>query len=270
MAKDVDAVKKQTVEAVQKPVDAWRENIAQSNAIAPKPARHYRAWVFQGYLIGATVLFVILAILAKTIAYFTFDVTITRAIQTFHPGWFDSLMYTLSWIGFAPQAWIIPAIIIVFLFVSGLKWETIVTTASLIGSSLLVLAIKTSVDRPRPTADLVNVFAQLPSYSFPSAHVVFFVTFGGFLLFLIYTLLKVSWWRSLLMIILCLMIALIGVSRIYEGQHWASDVLGAYLLSSVWLSLSILIYRWGKSRYFVNQPVAKETPGQHSTTETSH
>ena len=260
MANDMDALKKQTVEAVEKPVNAWRESIADANAIAPKPARHYRAWVFQGYLVGAVVLFVILAILAKTIAYFTFDVTITRALQTFHPGWFDGLMYSLSWIGFAPQAWIIPVIIIAFLLISGLKWETVVTTVSLIGSSLLVTALKITVVRPRPTADLVNVLARLPSYSFPSAHVVFFVTFGGFLLFLVYTLLKQSWWRTLLIVILGFMIALIGVSRIYEGQHWASDVVGAYLLGSIWLSLSILIYRWGKPRYFVNQPVAKETP----------
>jgi membrane-associated phospholipid phosphatase len=56
------------------------------------------------------------------------------------------------------------------------------------------------------------------------------------------------------------MVALIGVSRIFEGQHWASDVLAAYLLGSVWLSGSIAIYRWGKPRYFANQPTAKETP----------
>ena len=65
--------------------------------------------------------------------------------------------------------------------------------------------------------------------------------------------------RTCLLLILGGMVALIGLSRIYEGQHWASDVLAAYLLGSVWLSLSILIYRWGKPRYFVNQPVAKET-----------
>ncbi len=269
MTRDIDAVKSETLESVQQPVKAWQQNIAQGDAIAAKPARHYRAWVFQGYLVGAVILFVILAVLAKTIAYFTFDVTITRAIQTFHPGWFDGLLYSLSWIGFAPQAGIIPAVIIMFLLVSGLKWETVVTTVSLIGSSLLVFVIKTTVDRPRPSADLVHVFAQLPSYSFPSAHVVFFVTFGGFLLFLAYTLLKASWWRTLLMLILGIMIALIGVSRIYEGQHWASDVLAAYLLGSVWLSLSIFVYRWGKPRFFVNQPVAKETPVQHPTTGTS-
>jgi membrane-associated phospholipid phosphatase len=259
MARDVNAVGKQSVEAVQKPVNARRQNAAEADAIVGKPARHYRAWVFQGYLIGAVVVFIILAVLAKTVAYFTFDVTITQALQTFHPGWFDSLMYTLSWIGFSPQAWMISVVVILFLLVSGLKWEAVVTTVSLIGSSLLVVGIKILVDRPRPTADLVNVITQLKTYSFPSGHVVYFTTFVGFMLFLVYTLLKKSWWRTVLLVILGGMVALIGLSRIYEGQHWASDVLAAYLLGSVWLSLSILIYRWGKPRYFVNQPEAKET-----------
>jgi undecaprenyl-diphosphatase len=259
MARNVNKVGKPSVEAVQKPVNVWRQNIAEADAIVGKPTRHYRAWVFQGYLIGAVVVFIGLAALAKTVAYFTFDVTITQALQTFHPSWFDALMYTLSWIGFAPQAWMISVVVILFLLVSGLKWETVVTTVSLIGSSLLVVGIKVLVDRPRPTADLVNVITQLKSYSFPSGHVVYFTTFIGFLLFLVYTLLKKSWWRTVLLVILGGMVVLIGLSRIYEGQHWASDVLAAYLLGSVWLSLSILVYRWGKPRYFVTQPVAKET-----------
>ena len=77
---------------------------------------------------------------------------------------------------------------------------------------------------------------------------------------MVYTLLKSSWWRVLLLILLAGMVALIGVSRIYSGQHWASDVLAAYVLGSVWLGLSIWFYRWGKPRFFVNQPVAKESP----------
>jgi len=260
MAKEISDVRKQGLEAVEKPVNAWQQEIAQADAIVPKPSRHYRAWLFQGYMIGAVVVVVILASLAKTVAYFTFDVTITQALQTFHPGWFDALMTALSWIGFPPQAWIISALVILFLFVSGLKWETVVVTGSLIGSSALVVILKVLVERPRPAANLVTVLTELKSYSFPSGHVVFFTTFTGFLLFLVYTLLKKSWGRTLLLVALSLLVVLIGPSRIYEGQHWASDVLAAYLIGSVWLSLSILIYRWGKPRYFVNQPVAKETP----------
>src|SRR5512143_2292680 len=260
MTDSVKAVKQQTVEAVKKPVNAWRRTIDAAGAIVAKPWRRYRAAVFLTYLIGAVVAFIILAVLAKTIAYFTFDVTITRALQTFHAGWFDALMRALTWIGFAPQAWIITLGILVFLYASGLKWETVVLLVSVLGSSALGLGLKVLIDRPRPSADLVNVINQLKDYSFPSGHVLFFVTFFGFMLFLAYTLLKHSWWRTGLLVILGSMVALIGPSRIYMGQHWASDVIAAYLLGSVWLAMSVLIYRWGKTRFFVNQPVAKETP----------
>jgi membrane-associated phospholipid phosphatase len=260
MADSVKAVDKQTVAVVTKPVNAWRRTIARAGAVVEKPWRRYRSMVFLTYLIVAVVAFIILAVLAKTVAYFTFDVTITRALQTYHAGWFDALMGALSWIGFSPQAWIITVAILFFLYVSGLKWETVVLLISVVGSSALGLGIKVLIDRPRPSADLVTVLTQLKDYSFPSGHVLFFVTFFGFLLFLAYTLLKPAWWRILLLVILVGMVVLIGPSRIYEGQHWASDVVGSYLLGSVWLALSILIYRWGKPRFFVNQPVAKETP----------
>ncbi len=267
MAGSVKAVKEQAVAAVKKPIEAvkipvsaWRRTIEAAGAIVEKPWRRYRATVFLTYMIAAVAVFIILAVLAKTIAYFTFDVTITRAIQSFNPGWFDALMRALTWIGFTPQAYVITLAILLFLYASGLKWETVVTLASVVGSSALGLGIKVLVDRPRPSADLVNVISQLKDYSFPSGHVLFFTTFIGFVLFLAYTLLKHAWWRTGLLVILLGMIALIGPSRIYVGQHWASDVVAAYLLGSVWLALSILIYRWGKPRFFVNQPIAKETP----------
>jgi membrane-associated phospholipid phosphatase len=260
MAKSEKIVQTQVVVAVERPVNVWRGLINRTGAIVSKPWRRYRADVFLGYMVIAVVAFVIMAVLAKTVAYFTFDVTITHAVQTFKAGWFGALMYVLSWIGFGPQAYLISLIMLLFLYISGLKWETVVSFASLILSTALGLGIKTLIDRPRPSASLVNVISQLNDYSFPSGHVLYFTTFLGFLLFLAYTLFKHSWWRTLLLIVLGVMIALIGLSRIYEGQHWASDVVAAYLLGSVLLSLSILIYRWGKPRFFVDQPVAKETP----------
>ncbi len=265
MAGDVKEAAKQGIEAAKKPVDAWRHAINGGDAIVGKSWRHFRTSIFQAYLVGAVIVFVILAVLAKTIAYFTFDVTITHAVQEFHAAWFDVLMYALSWLGFPPQVWVLSLVALIFLYVSGLKWESVVACASLVGSTLLGLGIKVLVERPRPSADLVNVISQLHDYSFPSGHVLYFTTFVGFMLFLAYTLLKHSWWRILLMVILGGMIALIGLSRIYEGQHWASDVLAAYLLGSVWLSLSVFFYRWGKPRFFPNQPVAKETPGKGAT-----
>lgn len=209
---------------------------------------------------GALVVFLVLAVLAHSIAYFTLDVTITHRVQEFRAGWFDALMRALSWIGFAPQVTLVCLAVFVFLLAMGLKWETVVIFASAVGISVLGFGVKLLVDRPRPSADLVNVVSPLSDFSFPSGHVLFFTTFFGFLFFLAYTLLEHSSRRTLLLVLLGGMVALIGLSRIYAGQHWASDVLAAYLLGSIWLTLSVYLYSWGKPRFFVNRPVAKEIP----------
>jgi len=54
-----------------------------------------------------------------------------------------------------------------------------------------------------------------------------------------------------------LLVFLVDISRIFVGEHWASDVLGAYLLGALTLAAIIQVYRWGKPRFFVRQPVAK-------------
>ena len=88
----------------------------------------------------------------------------------------------------------------------------------------------------------------------------YYVGFFGFVWFLVYTLLKRSWRRTATLTILGIFIALVGLSRIYLGQHWASDVLGAYLLGTLTLLVNIWFYRWGKKRFFIRQPVAPEKP----------
>ena len=125
-------------------------------------------------------------------------------------------------------------------------------TAIRVGVGLLGSLVKEVVQRQRPTPALVNVFSPLSDYSFPSGHVLFFTAFLGFLFFLLYTLTPHSTLRTLGLVIMGALIGLVGVSRVYLGQHWPSDVLGAYLMGSVWLALMIYLYRWGKPRFFVH------------------
>jgi membrane-associated phospholipid phosphatase len=123
-----------------------------------------------------------------------------------------------------------------------------------------MVQVKDLVRRPCPTPNLVNVFAKLPRYSFPSGHVMFYLGFFGFIWFLAFTLLKPSLKRSLLLVILGILTVLIGVSRVTLGEHWTSDVLGSYLLGSLTLAAIIQFSLWGKKRFFVHQPVASAEP----------
>ena len=115
---------------------------------------------------------------------------------------------------------------------------------------------KVAIHRPRPATDSVDVFSQLSSYSFPSGHLMCFLGYFGFVWFLVFSLLKDSSKRTVLLVVLGLPLVLVGPSRIYLGAHWPSDILGAYLLGILVLVGIVRVYRWGKTRFFVHQPVA--------------
>lgn len=231
--------------------------------IAPRPTRRYRAAVFQTYVLMASGAFVVLAVGARLIPYFSIDLTITRAVQSYHGHIFDRTMFWMSWIGFLPQSLAFGLIPLVLLFFTGLRWEAV---AGLVAAAAVALdaLVKFIVHRPRPSLDLVHVYRELNSYTFPSGHVLTFTAICGYFAFLAHTLLKPSWERIALLVVAPILALLMGLSRIYQGQHWFSDVMGAYLLGSLWLALNIRIYRWGKTRFFVHQPVAPEAPTKGS------
>jgi undecaprenyl-diphosphatase len=88
------------------------------------------------------------------------------------------------------------------------------------------------------------VYAELSSYSFPSGHVTGYTMLYGFIFYLAYTLLpRRSVARWVILVVCGVLVALVGVSRVYMGQHWASDALGGYALGFAYLLLVIEVYR---------------------------
>ena len=246
----------------EKPVEKVKDAAQQAakKEVTSRPKREYRTFLFQLSLFAAIGAFAVLTFMVKTTPSFPIDLEIERAIQSINSPIFAGLMYLISWPGFSPQSFILSVLIVLAIYLLGLRWEAITALVAALLPPLVNVLVKDWIRRPRPTIDLVNVFGILNSYSFPSGHVMFYVGFFGFLWFLVYTLLKRSWIRTLLLIFLGSLIALVGISRIYLGQHWPSDVLGAYLLGGLTLVGILEFYRWGKKRFFVHQPVAAEQP----------
>jgi membrane-associated phospholipid phosphatase len=243
---------------VEQPVEKIKDTAQQAARAEsePAPIRRYRAVLFQVSLIIVAAAFAVLTFLVKTMPSFAIDLQVTRAIQLISFPFFALVMSLVSWPGFGPQDFIIAGLIILLIYGFGLHWESVMALTAAVFSTAINLLVKDLIQRPRPAPALVNVFATLTDYSFPSGHVMFYLGFFGFIGFLAFTLLKPSFKRGLLMVIFGGLVALIGVSRIYLGAHWASDVLGSYLLGTLALAGLIQIYRWGKTRFFVHQPVA--------------
>ena len=238
------------------PIDTLEDPGASEGKISSPAARHRRTGLFQAAMLSAVAIFIVLAFLASTTPFFAIDVSITHAIQSIHSSLFTELMKLISWPGFSPQSWLIPGLVALVLYAYRLRWEGITAALTALVSGVANELVKVIIRRPRPTGDLVDVFAVLQSYSFPSGHVMFYVSFFGFIWFLAYTLLKRSLIRSLILGFVGMLILLVGLSRIYLGQHWASDVLGAYLLGSLILVGMVSFYRWGKKRFFVRLSAA--------------
>ncbi len=239
------------------PIEKITEMAHQSarTASASTPVRRYWAVLFQTALIFVASAFAVLTYYVKTMPSFAIDLQITKAIQLINFPFFASFMSLVSWPGSGPQLVLITALILLLIYSFGLHWESVMALVAASFSLGINLIIKDLIQRPRPTSDLVNVFAKLTDSSFPSGHVMFYLGFYGFMGFLAFSLLKPSLKRSFLLAFFGGLVVLVGASRIYLGQHWASDVLGAYLLGSLTLEAYIQIYLWGKTRFFVHQPV---------------
>jgi len=211
--------------------------------------RRYRVRLFQGFVFVTLVAFIVMAALATFVDYFEFDLELTRLMQTHLPPWFGWLLQGISWPGYTPQGLIIPPVVALVLYFMRLPWEGTIVLLTGTFSGIINSLIKLTIQRPRPTEDLVEVFRLVETFSFPSGHVMFYTTFFGFLAFLSFTLLSSGWRRSLLLILFGGMVGLVGFSRIYLGAHWASDVIAAYLLGFLILAWTIRIYRWGRPRF---------------------
>lgn len=217
-----------------------REPIAEAAVTRPKSR-----WLRVLAAVGAGLAFLALALSARGVPFFPIDLEITLALQSLHSPWLAIPFQGLNAFGFAPIVTITFAAVIVLLLFAGRRWEAVSAAFATVGAAGLTEIVKGMVMRPRPSAELVNVAHQIESSGFPAGHVLNFTPFVGFLGYLAYVRLAPSWRRTSLIVVLLVAIALMGPARIYDGEHWASDVLGSYLLGFVWLTISIAFYEWG-------------------------
>ena len=102
--------------------------------------------------------------------------------------------------------------------------------------TILNQIIKFIMQRPRPTEFRI---IEETGYSFPSGHSMVSLAFYVYLIYLIYKYINNKHLKRTLIIILSVLICIIGVSRIYLGVHYTSDVLGGFLISFAYLIIYI-------------------------------
>lgn len=121
--------------------------------------------------------------------------------------------------------------------------ETAGLLAVIVGGSLISLVMKTAVDRPRPPAEtMLSPFGA----SFPSGHTLMAVLFYGFWSYLLVRSVKTTALRSHVVTWTIFLVLMIGLSRMYLGVHYLSDVAAGFAAGACWLAVcvtSVEIYR---------------------------
>jgi undecaprenyl-diphosphatase len=132
----------------------------------------------------------------------------------------------------------------------GAMWLVLI---AVVGGQILSTTLKYFIDRPRP--DLVPHLAHVYTTSFPSGHsmmsAVVYLTLGSLLAQLVKTRVLKFYFLSVAM----LLTFLVGVSRVYMGVHWPTDVLAGWTAGLVWAILCWLVARQLQRRNVVEQSV---------------
>jgi membrane-associated phospholipid phosphatase len=183
-------------------------------------------------------LFAGLTVYAAGNTYMPFDVSLERSIQAVSWGPLVTVFNWFDWLEGSRQLYAgIGAIVVVA--VINWKKAPLIAVGAMAGPIYSI--VQGIIQRPRPSADLVNVIRHTGSFSFPSGHVVFF---SWVLVLLIVCLAVGRLSRPLLAVVwiaAALVLVLDCIGRIYLGEHWPSDVLGGLALGLGWTSLVLSV-----------------------------
>ena len=191
----------------------------------------------------AFVAFVVVSVLAGTHDTFPADVWLAQRIQEI-----DSAVVAraLDW---AEDSADLPVVALIcgitaclLLFVRDGVGALIILVA-VPGRVLTTWIAKDLIERPRPSADLLDFTSQPSTFSFPSGHAAAAFVLYGLIFYFATVHVRSPMVRLAVQLICVLLIVGAGVERIYVGHHWPSDVLGGYWHGALIVAAAIAIHR---------------------------
>ncbi len=167
-----------------------------------------------------------------------FDNNFELWIHSFANPVFDTMFNFFTSVGGIPGICILTVISFAYLCWKRHFYSAIILVLAVGGGLLINVVLKELFRRPRP--DLwQKTYAEPTSFSFPSGHSTLSLCFFGIMIWIIFHLLKSQRLKIGLTVLLVFIILVIGLSRIYFGVHYPTDVIGGYLSGGFWLALLV-------------------------------
>jgi undecaprenyl-diphosphatase len=200
------------------------------------------SWLTYALAIAAVFGFVLLAVLAASSEKFEGDLWLTQQIQQIDGAAFDRVLDWTEDLSDDPTVigiWIVSGM--AFVLLGGWR-PTLLLGLGAIGRQFNPL-LKDIVDRPRPSADLVEFTEQSTTMSFPSGHTTTLAILFGLVFYLSSVYIRHAAARLAVQAGCVWMILVVGLERIHAGQHWPSDVLGGFWFGGLIVAAMIALHR---------------------------
>jgi undecaprenyl-diphosphatase len=168
-----------------------------------------------------------------------FDTAILRWMGQIGAPWLDAAALEVTALGARVVVYMVVLVASAFLWQSRHHYSAALLWVSVFGAGLINTVLKVSFNRPRP-----DVFPWRTQHvglaSFPSGHAMTSIVVYGTLAFLIARLAPTRWLRRLVWALAVLVVVLVGLSRLYLGVHYPSDVLAGFLIGAAWAIICAL------------------------------
>lgn len=158
------------------------------------------------------------------------------------PAWFEEMVRDVTALGGTAIIWLVTCGGALYLFLIGRRASALLLLVTVCGAVALNLALKAGFDRPRP--ELVPHGSRVYQTSFPSGHSMT-ATAAYLALGILAARVQTQRRAALLIMAFAMLISvLVGVSRVYLGVHWPTDVLAGWIAGGVWALFCGLVVWW--------------------------
>lgn len=169
-----------------------------------------------------------------------FDSTISTYIQSFRTDTLTKYFRFVTELGDRYAYIVISVLLTVYFVIRHRSWKFILQTVLvLLLATVANIAIKRIINRSRPSLEHL---VEVNTLSYPSGHSMSAMAFYGFLAYLAIILIRSRFLKTIVSTILILLILSIGISRIYLGVHYPSDVAAGFVGGLIWVTLCIIVF----------------------------
>ena len=179
-------------------------------------------------------LFIIMTILMITNNTKVLDDTIYNYIFSFRNNYLDVFFKAITKFGNTITVIVLVVLLVIFLERKNM-WKLLITVGITVLTNQL---LKHIIRRVRP--DHLRLIKE-GGFSFPSGHSMISIALYGTLIYIAYKCIKNKVIKTIIIVLLTILILGIGISRVYLGVHYPSDVLGGYFLATSILILVVTI-----------------------------